>query len=296
MIQNLLISIAVLTFLAACATQGGVPEEELTLEAVLKEGRTGSIEEAQAHYANGRYEAAASKLSGILQNDPDNAEAALLMGESLLKLGRPKQSVGYFSAAKDGADTRAAALQGMGIAFLLLEDPASARPRLEEAVALDPELWRAYNALGQLHDSEQNWAAASEAYKNALAANPDAATVHNNLGMSAMLQREFGTAVAEFEKAVNLKPDLPGAQTNLRVALALNGDYVDAFAGVPRDRVADTLNNIGYAAMMRGDLEVAESYFVRAMEESPTFHKTAAANLDQLRYLRERRRSVAAES
>ena len=293
MMARCLTTLALIAVLAGCTGQYEIPPEDLTIDSVLQEGRKGTIEEAQAHYDNGRYEAAASKLGGILQRDPEDTEAALLMGESLLKLGRPKQAVGYFSAAQEDPDRRAEALQGMGISFVLLDDPTSAKARLEEAVALNPDLWRAQNALGQVYDSQQKWAEAAAAYERALAANPDAATIYNNLGMSSLLQQDFDSAVRRFERAVNLNPNLPGAQTNLRIALALKGDYVDAFAGVPRDRLADTLNNIGYAAMMRGDLDVAESYFVRAMEASPTYHKTAAANLDQLRYLRERRRSAA---
>lgn len=289
-----LATFAIAATLSACAGQNEIPPEDLTIASVLQEGRKGTIEEAQAHFDNARYEAAASKLGGILQSDPDNSEAALLMGESLLKLGRPKQAVGYFSAAQEDPDLRPSALQGMGIAFVLLEDRESARLRLEEAVALEPGLWRAQNALGQVYDSQQNWGKAAAAYEKALAANPDAATVLNNMGMSSMLQQDFDTAVRQFERAVNSNPDLPGAQTNLRIALALKGDYIDAFAGAPREQIADTLNNIGYAAMMRGDLDVAESYFVRSMEASPTYHKTAAANLDHLRYLRERQRSTAA--
>ena len=292
MMIRCLATLTFVAFLSACAGQQDIPPEDLTIESVLQEGRKSTIAEAQEHYDNGRYEAAASKLGGILQREPGNAEAALLMGESLLKLGRPKQAVGYFSSAQDDPEFQARALQGMGIAFVLLDDSESAKNRLEEAVALDPDLWRAQNALGQVYDSQQMWVESAAAYDRALAANPDAATVHNNMGMSALLQQDFDTAVRRFERAVNLNPNLPGAQTNLRIALALKGDYIDAFAGVPRERLADTLNNIGYAAMMRGDLDVAESYFVRAMEASPTYHRTAAANLDQLRYLRERQRSV----
>lgn len=293
MITRVAASLTCLVLLAACATGNEISEEELSLESVLSEGRKGTIEEAQAHYDNGRYEAAASKLAGILQAEPENAQAAYLMGESLLRLGRPKQAVGYFSAAQDDPEHGAGALQGMGIAFLLLDDPDSAQLRLEEAVAREPTLWRAYNALGQIHDSRQEWAAAAAAYEKALAIKPESAATRNNMGMSAMLQRDFDTAIMQFERATMLDPELGGAQTNLRIALALNGEYVDAFAGVPRTRVADTLNNIGYAAMMRGDLDVAESYFVRALETSPTYHITAAENLNQLRYLQERRRGSA---
>lgn len=276
--------------LSACSAlqeQAAEPEPDVTLETVLKEGRQYSLAEAQARFDDARYEAAATALGNILRREPENRHAALLMGETLLKLGRPKHSVGYFSAAKEDPSLRPEALQGMGIAYLLIDDRLAARDRLEEAVGLRPGLWRAHNALGQIHDSEHEWAAAGAAYEKALAARPDAAIVHNNMGMSAMLQQDFDTAIAHLQQAVALDPSLDRAQTNLRIAFALEGAYLDAFAGVERDRMADTLNNIGYAAMMRGDYEVAESYFVRAIESSPTYHDKAATNLERVRFLRE---------
>jgi Flp pilus assembly protein TadD len=213
------------------------------------------------------------------------------MGESLLKLRRPKQAVGYFSVAREDPDFAAPGLQGVGICMLLLDDVETAELRLEEAVELDGSLWRAHNALGQIRDSRQDWAGAARAYEAALAANPEAAAVYNNRGMSTMMQENFKAAIRDFERAVNLDPSLEQAQTNLRIALALDGAYIDAFAGVERSRMADMLNNIGYAAMVRGDFEVAESYFVRAMEASPTYHNKAAINLERVRYLQQRQSS-----
>ncbi len=114
-----------LLILQACST----PEQEAervdaTLESVLSRGRPVNIEEADALYEDGRYEAAATKYAAVVHADPKNHLAAYRLGESLLNLHRPKESVGFFTAAKASPDLTAQALQGIGLAFIQLGDPA----------------------------------------------------------------------------------------------------------------------------------------------------------------------------
>jgi Flp pilus assembly protein TadD len=68
----------------------------------------------------------------------------------------------------------------------------------------------------------------------------------------------------------------------MRMAYALQGRYIEALAGVPEQEMPDALNNVGYAATVRGDYEAARAYLARAMEMSPAFHKKASANMQQL--------------
>jgi Flp pilus assembly protein TadD len=104
----------------------------------------------------------------------------------------------------------------------------------------------------------------------------------NNFGMSYLLQHRFDEAMAQFQKAITLDPNQNAARANMRMAYALQGKYVEALAGVPQEDMADALNNVGYAATLRGDYEAARAYFARALETSPAFHKKASANMQQL--------------
>ena len=255
--------------------------EEVTLDSVLAQGRVGTIEEARALYAAKRFEAAASRLGSLIRAEPGNAEAALLMGESLLRLGRPREAVGYFSAAKKDPNFVARGLQGVGIALLHLGESDVAFERLNEALTYDPNLWRAHNAIGRVFDSRHEWSAAEEKYLTATSIQPSASAPFNNLGVSYLMQRRFDEAIDSFEAALRIDPDLEVAGRNLRIALALNGEYTDALAGVPRQE-------IGYVAMLRGEYDIAEAYLTRALEVSPSYHHRAASNFDRLSYLQQR--------
>jgi Flp pilus assembly protein TadD len=57
--------------------------------------------------------------------------------------------------------------------------------------------------------------------------------------------------------------------------------------GVAENDLPRVLNNIGYIALMRGDLDNAEAYLQRAMELDPAYNVTASRNLAYLRNLRE---------
>src|SRR3546814_807444 len=192
-----------------------------------------------------------------------------------------------FSEAANVAELLAAALQGAGLALLRIGRLDEAVARLDEAVSSDPTLWRAYNGLGIAHDWRLEWTEAQQSYDAAIALRPESASVMNNLGMSLLLQQRFDEAVAAFEQAVRLAPEATEPETNLRIGRAMRGDYLQALAGVPRAKMADVLNNIGYVAMLQEDYDAAEAYLSRALEVSPAHHRAAARNLEELEWRRE---------
>lgn len=275
-------------FLLALAGCGEGPQQEpigRTLADLLaREAPT--VEEAERLIAEERFEVARDKLLTLQKSDPENPDAAYLLGEIELRLGNSDAALKHYAAVATLPDHRARALQGQGLALLQLGRQDEALVLLEEAVGLDAGLWRARNALGRIHDARGEWEPAAAAYTQALAANPQSAMLHNNLGMSLLLQRRFDEAMLEFGRAIELDRTLEAPKTNLRMAYALQGRYVEALAGVPEAQIADYLNNVGYAAMLRGDYEGAEAYLTRAMEISPSYHRRAASNLEQLKALK----------
>ena len=274
-----------LLLLAGCATGSG-PErgEELTAApASISDSQRARAEElvslAEKALAQKRLKDAEILLERALSNDPGNPEIILNYGELHLARAEHQKAAATFTALINDAPVSARALQGRGIAALLLGDELIGRESLEQAVATDPTLWRAWNALGFLEDSEQNWALAEAHYAKALAQNPESAIAHNNRGFSRMMQRRIAEAIRDLNRALQLDQDFTIAKENLRLAYAWDGRYHLALSGVEDRNLPRVLNNIGYIAILRRDFSIAEAYLVRAMELSPRYHEQAAKNL-----------------
>ena len=228
-----------------------------------------------------RYKEAASYFQRILKDLPEDEPARLGLGEAYLGQGRLEEALARFESVGDQADAglQAKALQGGGIARLRLGEREKARDLLDQAVEHDARLWRSWNALGRIRDAERDYAAARTAYRKAIDLNPRAALLHNNLGFSLLASGEPAYAEASLNRALELDPSLAIAATNLRLALALQGRYGPALAGVgPAERAA-VMNNVGYAALLRGDHMKAKTLFQDAMATDPGFFGEAKRNL-----------------
>lgn len=237
--------------------------------------------------AEGRLDDAGRLIERVLLAEPENWEAQLLLAELHLASGDAKTAAPIFESLVDNADVGARALQGLGIALTLQGVLDRGVENLQQAVAQDPGLWRAWNALGYYHDSNRDWPAAANSYGKALEGNPDSILIYNNRGFSMLMQRRLEEAVADFGRVLQMDPDFEVARENLRLALAWQGKYIHAMAGAPNADMARILNNVGFIALMRGDYGNAEAYLLRAMEADPAYNATAARNLTYLKQVRE---------
>ncbi len=269
--------------LAGCAT---TQPEEPGQPAATPKAVEGLLAQSDAALSKGDLSTARKGYRRVLVVAPGNGAAQLGLGEIELVAGDPKQGLEHFIAATADPALRPGALQGQGITLLKLGRADAAYPVLKEAVTLDPGLWRAWNALGTLEDAHRDWAAADEAYANALVIKPDAAIVTNNMGMSKLVRQDYAGAEQDFTRALAMDPDLEEAGANRRLAQAWQGRYQQALQGVGAETMPELLNDVGYVAMLRGDLGTAESLFLRAIATSPTYHDVAYKNLQEIERLK----------
>jgi Flp pilus assembly protein TadD len=246
----------------------------------------------------GRATHARQLYASVLETAPDDPEALTGLGEAEVLLREYEAALEHSRKAAElageRADLEARAHHNAGVALLLTGRAEQAEPELEAAVALDPQSWRAWSALGRARDARRAWTEAGIAYERALTLVPNEAAVLNNFGMSKLSAGDYEGAAALFVRALEASPDLTTAETNLRLALALGGRYEEALAGVDaRDR-PDVLNNAGYAALLRGDYAQARTLFLQAIDASPDFYEPAWSNLQFLGSLEERQASAPA--
>ena len=228
-----------------------------------------------------RYEQAASYFQRILKDLPEDGQAKLGLAEAYLGQGRMDEALETFRELHDQKDAtlQAKGMQGQGIILLKQGDRETAARMLDDALRQDAGLWRSWNAVGRLRDADKDFVAAREAYRKAIDLSPKAAFLHNNLGFSFLISGEPTYAEAALKRALELDSGLVVAATNLRLALALQGRYEPALAGAqPQDRAA-VMNNVGYAALLRGDRTRAKTLFRKAMATDPGFFGEARRNL-----------------
>jgi Flp pilus assembly protein TadD len=282
--------------LAGCATGGagqpssalGSPDERVMLE-----------QQAAAALRSGRVDQARNIYRGLLQRTPGDASLSAALAEAERLLGNDEAALNHAQAAIDSGETKptvtAQALFTSAAVLLVQGRDEAAEERLQHAVELDPNNWRAWNALGQARDRRQAWGMAEKAYAAALQHAPKEPAVLNNYGMSQLAAGNYAQAEQLFAKALERAPDLDIVDTNLRLALALQGRYEAALAATATGTTPGSLNNVGYAALMRGDYPSARAFFLQAIDASPSFYEPAWSNLRYLGTL-EGRQAVAGES
>ncbi len=293
---RVLIVIAVATASAGCASKASkAPPEVLAaskaVEKSVRRDREELLNTARTSLQGGDVKVAIEGYQRVLGTDPDNADARLGLAEALVQAGQYDEAISNFRKLTDHPQHRAVSLQGMGLSQLLKGNAKEGQKALSAAVGEDPALWRVWNALGQNWDHQKEWRRAEACYRKALEINPNADVVYNNLGMSYFMQAQYHKAVAQFNRALQLNKKLEAARLNRRLALAMLGRYDEAIEGVDPSEQHRVLNNIGYIAMLRCDLELARAYFQRSTELSPSYYKTAHDNLRRVDELIKRGRN-----
>ena len=234
-----------------------------------------------------RYDKATQFFKRILQEQDGDVNALLGLAEASLGQNRLDDAFRHFeSAGKETSSPHLAqAIQGQALVWLRRGQHEEAEDFLNRAIDLDPKLWRAWNGLGRARDARKDYVAARYAYRRAIDINPRNALLHNNLGFSLLASGDPAYAETSLKHALDLDPGMEVAAANLRLALALQGRYAPALAGAHISERARVMNNVGYAALLRGDHEKARSLFLGAMEQDPGFFKEAKRNLAYLEAL-----------
>jgi len=266
---------------ALAARRAPVPDVAAAVAAAAAPPGPQALAMLDAAIAEGRADDARALIAPMWASSAP--EVALRAAELALASGSlPEAAEGFLALTTGATETQAAAWQGLGITRLKQGRMAEAKDALDRAVTADAGLARAWNALAVIADRQRDWSAADAAYARAIAAQPGEAAWLANRGWSHLLRGHHVAAEQDLQAALALKADLATARTNLALARAMQGRYQDAFRQSDKKTLAADLNTVGYAAMARGDLAVAEAYFNRALNLNPQFDRVAWANLQYL--------------
>ena len=292
--SRLLMAGAVCAGLAGCAATESAQEDPPADAQALADVPTVPVatlmEEAERALAAGRLADAEMAYRNVLGRDPGNRAAALGLADTLYQLDDLGGAAARYRSVLSGGSSAQAARARLGMGLIERREGKldEARTSLEAAVQSDPSLWRGWLALGQMHQEAGRIDAAETAYANAARAGTNIAAVHNDIGMWNLNRKRPREAISSFERALKLDATLEVARGNLRLAHAMNRDYASALAGASGPELPEILNNVGYMAIVNGDLDTAQQLLTQAVDSSPYYNASAVANLALLRDVRTR--------
>ncbi len=201
-------------------------------------------------HRSGRLDHAAAIYRQLLADDPENADAAHLLG----------------------------------LVHFRNNDPDSAIRMIRDAIERKPDNPIFHGNLGNVLKDAGRQNDAIAAYRRALELDPGYAEIHNNLGYVLQISGMPDEAIAHYRQAIALRPDNFRAHYNLGNALFLTAKHeqaVAAFREAARlnPKFASTWNHLGTVLQRLGRAAEAEACFRRWIRIDPhsadAFHALA---------------------
>ncbi len=188
------------------------------------------MEEAEAYFADERYDEALAAFEQVTILDPTQAEAFVGKGEALNALELPHAALVAFEHANRLHPDHAGAYYNKGIALDALQRYEEAVAAYEQNIRLDPSDVVACQSKGTALLNLQRPAEAIAAYDQAIRLQPTWAFLHREKGDALMEHQFYQEAVYAYDQALRLAPKDFGACLNKGVALARLQRYKEALA------------------------------------------------------------------
>ena len=230
------------------------------------------VEDAWDLLAQGQRGAAVRVLHGIIEKNPDDAEARLLLGSILSEDGNYPQATVHLREAVRLLPLSADAHNALGEALSGSGDTQAARPEFEKAVELDPELAPARVGLGLILAQAGEAGAAATHLDRALALYGDTEESAFPRYLRAKVYTQEGQverAASELSKAVALRPDFAEAWSDLGQARKALLNYEGALVAFERSVKADpeiavSQYRLGAEYLHQGKVEAAVQHLEAA--------------------------------
>lgn len=232
------------------------------------------VESAWDLLTKGQRKQAKDVLHEILNANPGDADARLLLGSILSDDGEHSEAIAQLSQAVRLRPQSAEARNALGEASNSFGDTTTAREAFEKAVMLDPTLAQARVNLGQILVQAGEFAAAAKHLDRALlilGSTPDAAFPHYLRAKVDTERQKTQAALSHLTKAVALRPDFAEAWSDLGQARKTLSDDAGALAAFkraveagPGDAVAQY--RLGSEYLHRGEAQLAVLHLQKALD------------------------------
>ena len=154
------------------------------------------------------------KVSNNVENYERSSKIHQLIGEAQSVLEKDSnRAIEIYSQVLELDHNNETALLWRGIAYSLLNNSEAALVDLNAALAINPHLARAYNNIGNVYASDEQYELAEINYNKALEINPQYDVVYRNIALMYL----------------NQDIHLDKAEYNLNKAISYNNEYIEAY-------------------------------------------------------------------
>jgi Flp pilus assembly protein TadD len=214
------------TDLTSSTEVAGSPETPAPAEADLikpEPPKVVTYEIAEAAYLERRYDEAASLFARYTEKKSENPWGFYMLGLSAWKSGDLDGAETALIRAIELDEAHVKSYINLSRVLLDANRPEEAMIRIDEALAIDPQLAAAYRLQGRAFHQLGNRADAEQAYRQAIRIDNQDAWSMNNMALLMIEQERFDEALAPLARAVELRSDIATFHNNLGMVLEWTG-------------------------------------------------------------------------
>jgi eukaryotic-like serine/threonine-protein kinase len=228
----------------------------------------------------GNIDGAVAMLEAAVQRDPNFAPAYAALAQAYLRKGIGSSDKHWLNLADDAARRAvaanpdlAAAHEALGAVLVEKGEAARGREEIEQALKLDPRNPSAHILLAKLH-AKSDPPTASRLYEQAIEFAPGEWIPQAEYGIFHYRNGRYREAIAAWEEAIRAAPDNVRLLNNLAAAYHALDDYERAAstlqAALNIDPSAATWNNLGTVRFFQGRYSDSVSAFENARQLDAT--------------------------
>lgn len=230
--------------------------------------------EAVQSYDAGRPQEAETKAKQIVQQDPQNVRARLLLGELCARTGRLAPAIDWLKQALAIDGEAYGAMMGLANMYASSGRMPEAVAMLERAIRTRPEISAAYGMLGSIYQSQGRVEAGLSYLRQAAEREPEAAAPYRTLGLAYYQAGKLAEAEAAFRETIVRAPEEATPYSDLGQLLYTRQAFPEAAAEFRKalERAPGNLRDIvllGQVLFEGGELEEAETLFRQAIAADP---------------------------
>jgi len=237
-----------------------------------------------------RFKEALPILREVLEKDPRNAFAQLVLGSAYMGMGDNRAAIAQYRKYLDLVPTSSYAHEWMAICYVRLGDQQSALREADAALAIDPRFSGARVLKGGVLASRGDYRGALNELRAAVEADPAKPMLRLDLAKVLAEAGQEGEAQAQYEAALKIQPDYAPALSGMGALYAKQGKFDQAASVLQRalevePRQEDARFNLAkaYEGLGRtGDARTEYERLVQAPRTSPAIRDAARERLSAL--------------